>query len=159
MRDQWSRGTSALAYSLLLKHPVISVNLSFVTSHALPEGHLCTCKRPGASFSKVPKLYGPFSGVTIPFVSQERRGFKSSNFTVIFLFVTLKTCQKIGFPEQAVSSFTNGFSGPKCYRDFRETGHWGLFLESTENFSGPKSQSSNCNPLILKSWSFNMFLM
>ena len=24
-------------------------------------------------FSKVPKLYGPFSGVTIPFVSQERR--------------------------------------------------------------------------------------
>ena len=46
----------------------------------------------GARFSKVPKLYRPFSGVTIPFVSQERRGFKSSNFTVIFLFVTLKTC-------------------------------------------------------------------
>ena len=47
---------------------------------------------PGARFSKVPKLYGPFSGVTIPFVSQERREFKSSNFTVIFLFITLKTC-------------------------------------------------------------------
>ena len=46
----------------------------------------------GTSFSRVPKLYGPFSGVTIPFVSQERRGFRSSNFTVIFLFVTLKTC-------------------------------------------------------------------
>ena len=46
----------------------------------------------GGRFSKVPKLYGPFSGVTIPFVSQERRGFNSSNFTVIFLFVTLKTC-------------------------------------------------------------------
>ena len=36
---------------------------------------------PGARFSKVPKLYGPFSGVTIPFVSQERRAFNSSNFT------------------------------------------------------------------------------
>ena len=49
---------------------------------------------PGARFSKVPKLYGPFSGVTIPFVTQERRGRKSSNFTVIFVFVTLpvKTC-------------------------------------------------------------------
>ena len=47
---------------------------------------------PGARFSKVPKLYGSFSGVTIPFVSQERREFKSSNFTVIFLFITLKTC-------------------------------------------------------------------
>ena len=48
-------------------------------------------KRPGARFSKLPKIYGPFSGVTISFVSQERRGFKSSNLTVIFLFVTLKT--------------------------------------------------------------------
>ena len=47
---------------------------------------------PGGRFSKVPKLYGPFSSVTIPFVSQERRGFNSSNFTVIFCFVPLKTC-------------------------------------------------------------------
>ena len=39
-----------------------------------------------------PKLYGPFSGVTILFGSQERRRFKSSNLKVIFLFVTLKTC-------------------------------------------------------------------
>ena len=45
---------------------------------------------PGARFSKVAALYRPFSGVTISFVSQERRGFKSSNFTVILLFVTLK---------------------------------------------------------------------
>ena len=76
----------------------------------------------GARFSKVPKLYGPFLGVTIPFVSQERRGFKSSNLTVIWIFVTLKTCQKDGFPKRAVASFTNGFSGPKSFRDFRETG-------------------------------------
>ena len=47
---------------------------------------------PGARFSKVPKLYGTFSGVTIPFVFQERRGFNSSNFTDLFLLVSLKTC-------------------------------------------------------------------
>ena len=47
---------------------------------------------PGGRFLKVPKLYGPFSGVTIPFVTVERRAFNSSNFTVIFLFVTLKIC-------------------------------------------------------------------
>ena len=47
---------------------------------------------PGGRFSKVPKLYGPFAGVTIPFVTQERRAFNSSNFTVNFLFVTLKAC-------------------------------------------------------------------
>ena len=44
-------------------------------------------RQAGARFSKVPKLYGPFSGVTIPFVSQERRVFKSSDFTVIFFFI------------------------------------------------------------------------
>ena len=81
---------------------------------------------PGARFSKVPKLDGSFSRVTIFFVSQERRGFNSSNFTVIFLFVTLKTCRKTGFPKQAVGNFTDGFSGPKRFRDFRETGLWNL---------------------------------
>ena len=35
-------------------------------------------------------LYGPFSGVIIPSVSHETRGFKSSNFTVILLLVILK---------------------------------------------------------------------
>ena len=64
----------------------------------------------GTRFSKVPKLYGPFSGVIIPSVSQERRGFEKSIFTVSLLFVTLKTCLKIGFPEEAVGRFTNGFS-------------------------------------------------
>ena len=47
---------------------------------------------PGGRFSKVPKLYGPFSGVAHPFVTQERKAFNSSNFKVIFLFVTFKTC-------------------------------------------------------------------
>ena len=37
------------------------------------------------------------------------------------MFTTLKTCLKIGFPERAVDRFTNGFSDPKSYWDFRET--------------------------------------
>ena len=45
----------------------------------------------GGRIWKVPKLYGPFLGVTIPFVIRERRAFDSSNFKVIFLFVALKT--------------------------------------------------------------------
>ena len=47
---------------------------------------------PRGPFLEVPKFYGAFSDVTIPFVSQERRGFMSSNFIVSFLIVTLKTC-------------------------------------------------------------------
>ena len=43
-------------------------------------------------FLESSELYGLFSGVAIPFVFQERIGFKSSNFRVIFLFVTSKTC-------------------------------------------------------------------
>ena len=96
----------------------------------------------GARFSKVPKLSVRFLGVEIPSVSQERRGFKSSNFTVILLFVTLKTCQKIGFPKQAVGSFTNGFSGlsrngplirqikMKNFRKCLETNYHGPLLDS-----------------------------
>ena len=43
---------------------------------------------------------------------------------------------------------------PKCTRKvsgLRETGPWGVtvFLESHENFSGPKNQLSKCNPLVL----------
>ena len=73
-----------------------------------------------------------FTGVTIPFVSQERRGFKSSNLTDMFLLVSLKTYSKIGFSKQAVGSFTNGFLAPKRFRDFRETGPRVPFLESPE---------------------------
>ena len=63
-----------------------------VNSRPLSTRDLNDSGAPGARFSKVPKLYGPFSGVTIPFVAQERRGFKSSNFTDMFLLVNLKTC-------------------------------------------------------------------
>lgn len=33
---------------------------------------------------------------------------------------------------------------------------WNPFLESRENFSGPKSHSYNCGSLILLSWSFDL---
>ena len=36
---------------------------------------------------------------------------------------------------------------------------WGWFLESAENFLGPRSQLANCNLLWLKSWSLSMFYM
>ena len=37
----------------------------------------------------------------------------------------------MGFPKQAVGSFTNGFSDPKRFRDFRETGPWALIEPTT----------------------------
>ena len=41
---------------------------------------------PGACFSKVPKLFLPIPGATIPFVSSQRRGSKPSNL-----------CNRLGF--------------------------------------------------------------
>ena len=85
---------------------------------------------PGARFSKVPKLFGSISGATIPFISSQRRGSKPSNFAILLVFLTLKTCKKISFSKQADCSLTTSFSGPKSSRDFRETGPWPEFLEA-----------------------------
>ena len=48
--------------------------------------------KPRGAFLESFETYGSFSGVTIPFVSQDPREFESSNLTVIFLLFTLKTC-------------------------------------------------------------------
>ena len=76
----------------------------------------------GACFSKAPKLYGRISGDIILFVSSKRRCLEARNFAVIFIFIPFTTCEKTSFTEQAGRNFTNSFSGPKSYRDFRETG-------------------------------------
>ena len=58
----------------------------------------------GACFSKIPKLYWPISSVTIPSVSQEWRGFKSSNLTAILLFCSLENMSE---DRLSKTSFTN----------------------------------------------------
>ena len=77
---------------------------------------------PAACFSKVPKLFGRISGDIILFVSSKRRSLEARNFAVILIFIPFTTYEKTSFPEKAGRSFTNGFSGPKRSRDFRETG-------------------------------------
>ena len=68
---------------------------------------------PGARFSKVPKLYGPFSGVKIPFVTQEWRGFKSSNFTVSFPFCYLENMLKDRLSKTSGWQFFKWLFGPE----------------------------------------------
>ena len=41
---------------------------------------------------------------------------------LILIYIPFTTYEKNSFTELAGRSFTNGFSGPKCFRDFRETG-------------------------------------
>ena len=80
----------------------------------------------GACFSKVPKLFGRISGDIILFVSSKLRRLEARNFAVIFIFIPFTTYEKTSFTEQAGRSFTNGFSGLKSFRDFREKGSQGL---------------------------------
>ena len=53
----------------------------------------------------------------LPYNNTEAR-----NFTVILSFIPFTTYEKPRFIEQPGRSFTKGFSGPKSFRDFRETG-------------------------------------
>ena len=78
----------------------------FITSLAYQSAH-----KPEACFSKVPKLFGPISGGTIPFISSQRRGSKPSNIAILLVFLSLKTRYKIIFSKQADCSLTTGFSG------------------------------------------------
>ena len=83
---------------------------------------------PGARFSKVPRLFGRISGDIILFVSSKRRCTEARNFADILIFISYTTYEKISFTEWAGRSFTNGFSGPKSLRDFRETGPSSLLV-------------------------------
>ena len=46
---------------------------------------------PGTCFPKVPKLFGSFSDASIPVISSQRLGSKPSKFTILLVFLTLKT--------------------------------------------------------------------
>ena len=89
--------------------------ISSLTSYSL--GHLhdgvILLPRPGARFSKVPKLFGRISGYIILFVSSKRKRLEARNFVFILIFIPFTTYEKTGFTELAGRSFTNGFSGPK----------------------------------------------
>ena len=92
------------------------------------------------NFSRVPKLFGPISGATIPFISSQRRGSRLSNFAIVLGFLILKTSafsynKKISFSKQADCSLTTSFSGPKSSGDFRETGPWFLFKVHSVNIA------------------------
>ena len=50
---------------------------------------------PEACFSKVPKLFGRFSGDIILFVSSKRRRLEARNFAVIFILIPFTTYEKI----------------------------------------------------------------
>ena len=56
---------------------------------------LKTCQtlttRPGAYFSKVPKVFGRISGDIILFVSSKRRRLEARNFAVLFIFIPFTT--------------------------------------------------------------------
>ena len=81
---------------------------------------------PGACFSEVPKLFGPISGATIPFISWQCRGSKPPNFASLLVFLTLKTwlVERSAFQSKWISVWQLFFLSPKRSRDFRETGPW-----------------------------------
>ena len=76
--------------------------------------------RPGARFSKVPKLFGRISDRIILFVYSKRRHLEARNFALILLYIPFTTYEKTSFAELAGGSFAKGFSGPKCFGTFEK---------------------------------------
>ena len=103
-----------------------SSTLASAISVFVRQGKIFIMSCPGARFSKVPKLFGRISSYIIHFVSSKRKHLEARNFAFILIFIPFTTYEKTGFTELAGHSFTNGFSGPESFRDFRETGPWPL---------------------------------
>ena len=95
-----------------------TVIISFVFSSWIINKFENAQQWPGACFSKVPKLFGPISEATNPFISSQRRGSKPWTVAILLVFLTLKICSKISFSRQADGSLTTGFPDPKSSRDF-----------------------------------------
>ena len=56
------------------------------------------------------------------FISSKQRCLQARNFAVILIFIPFTTYQRTSFTEWAGRKFRNGFSSPKRFRDFRQTG-------------------------------------
>ena len=87
----------SLSSCLALSKPVVRLLVMYALDSLSPFKLL----GPEACFSKVPNLFEPISGATIPFTSSQRRGSKLSNFAILLVFLTLKTREKISFSKEA----------------------------------------------------------
>ena len=83
-------------------------------------------------FLESPETFRTYFGLH-HFVSPKRKRLDVRNFAFILIFIPFSTYEKTGFTELAGRSFTNGFSGPESFRDFRETGPWSQLFKMVDN--------------------------
>ena len=76
--------------------------------------------RPGACFSKVPKLFGRIPGDIILFVSSKRRRLEARNFAVIFTFIPFTSYKKISFTNKQVVVLRVAFRARKVLGTFEK---------------------------------------
>ena len=81
--------------------------------------------RPGACFSKVPKLFGRILGDIILFVSSKRRRLEARNFPVIFIFIPLQHMKRPALQNKQVVILRMAFRARKVLGTFdkRALGH------------------------------------
>ena len=90
----------------------------------LADRRLQSTKQPGFRFLKVPKLVGPISGATIPFIFLQRRGPKPSKFTILlfffFFYIKSKLTDQLFKKKETDCTWTTGFSGRKVLETFKK---------------------------------------
>ena len=85
--------------------------------------------RPGARFSKVPKLFGRISGDLILFVSSQRRGLEARNFAVISIFILFTTYEKKQLYRVSVSEFCKLLFWPEKFSALSRNGPLGSIVQ------------------------------
>ena len=78
--------------------------------------------KPGACFSKVPKLFGRISGDIILFVSSKRKRLEARNFAVIFIFTPFTTYEKTSFAGRSRTYFYEWLFGHEKFSGLSRNG-------------------------------------
>ena len=65
---------------------------------------------------------------------------RARNFAFILIFIPFTTYEKTSFTKLAGRSFTNGFSGPESFRDFRLRNGPQAVSRKTRKLIGPEKQ-------------------
>ena len=112
---------------------------------------------PEAGFSKVPKTFRARKAIC---GTANPSFWKADLLTCFQGNKKLNDCEVWRLKSSPFLRYTENCDTRKWsvkFRDVRETGPRGLFLESSENSSGPKSHFGNCYPLVSIDWSLNLF--
>ena len=110
--------------------------------------------KPGACFSKVPKLFGRIPGDIILFVSSKRRRLEARNFAVIFTFIPFTSYEKTSFTNRQVVDLRVAFRVREVLGTFEKRAPGTRFSKVPRTFRARKAIRKTTTRLFCKAGLF-----